>query len=496
MRFAKTFIVVLITGLYLSACSSEEAPEQAQLNEDQQLIVANAGETVIDWHQVWRSFHLEPRWQRGLSKEAAFANQLNYLIDQKLYASEARKAGLDKTAEVMGQLDFITQKEMLKALYAEEVASNVEISDAEYQEAYVKLKKRVKLAYIATPNKERAATYQSLLSSKSHDQIVLVNPSEDEVGVTPFFSLGDMEERLEKAAFSLALNDVSEPIRIEGKYRIVKLIDSERDLFMSEMDLAEKKSKIHKVLFNRKARKFSDKILFDVLKDKDIDIQRETFFALLSHLEEIVENKESDDAMPVYLTNPEIKKTLQSSGDLKNKVLVEFRGGEMTVGSFMQDLLNRPTGLRPQVNMAAPLKKAIAVAVRDHELLKLAYERNLQDSPTVRYEVALQSDQLLARYWLKEQRKNHSVPQTALASFAESDRLNTLKKQFGDKLDKAAIKNIQADYFFTQKRMALSDSLRNVYQVKMDSALVLQKIGDPETILDKNQIDFVFRENY
>ncbi|MGH1366694.1 MAG: foldase protein PrsA [Calditrichia bacterium] len=496
MRMTRFYSLLFLASFAFVQCSSERVQEVVELAADKKQVVAAAGEITIDWHQLWRSYHLEPRWGRGMSKAEAYANQINYLIDQKLYVQEALKSGLDQQKEIQGQLEFAQNKELIKALYRSEVASHVEISDAEYTTAYDQIKRKVKLAFAATPNLKRAEQYRALLQSKHHAKIQILNPVEDELDVTPMYSFGDMDERIERAAFALDLHEVSEPIRIEGKYRVVKLIDAQKDLFMSEMDFAENKSRIHKIIFARKARKYSDKILYNLLKDQNIDIKREAFFALLKQFETIVEDKESTTAMPIYLSNPEINKTTSKLADQRQEVLVSFRGGHLTIERFLQNLLNRPTGMRPQVNMAASLKKAIAVAVRDHKLVQMAKQKGLQKDPTVVYETALQSDKILSRQWLKQQRDRFRVHPEELSQFTSSERLKTLKAQFGDKLDDAAMANVRSDYFFTKHRMQLSDSLRGQYAVNLDSLSILKNIGDPNTIIDKNEIDFAFREDY
>ena len=62
-----------------------------------------------------------------------------------------------------GYLDFVRQKEMIKALYRREIASKGDVSEDELEEAYIRLKKRVRFAYIHTRDADRAQHYADLL---------------------------------------------------------------------------------------------------------------------------------------------------------------------------------------------------------------------------------------------------------------------------------------------------------------------------------------------
>ena len=148
------FSPILTLFVLFSSCSSE--------NSKRADLIAKVGEKKIDWTILNRSFYLEPKWGKGLTNKQAYSNQLNFLIDQKLFAQAAISNGLDKETANKNYLSFIKEKEMIKELYRQEVESQIEITEEEYISAYKKLKSHIKVAFITTPHEESAKRYLNL----------------------------------------------------------------------------------------------------------------------------------------------------------------------------------------------------------------------------------------------------------------------------------------------------------------------------------------------
>ncbi|NIV73032.1 MAG: hypothetical protein GWN44_10300, partial [Calditrichae bacterium] len=193
--------------------------------EPGETIIATVGDCTIGWRLLWRSYHLDPKWGRGITHRQAYHNQLNYLIEQKLFAREAIANGLDKDKSIAGLLNAITEKEMIKELYRQKVASRVEISEAEYQTAYQRSKKKVQFEFVSTPNRANARAYQEQLAATPLEDIHLRSPSTEQKGTSPMFSYGDMTPELEEVVFDMQLGEVSSPLKIDRRYMVIKLID-------------------------------------------------------------------------------------------------------------------------------------------------------------------------------------------------------------------------------------------------------------------------------
>jgi hypothetical protein len=480
-------IIALLLSLYLNCSKIQESREN---------VVATVEERSIDWRMIRRSYHLEPKWGRGLTHREAYQNQLDFLIEQKLFALEATANGLDEDKSIAGLLEAVKEKEMIKELYRQEVASRVNISDEEYRTAYLRSKKQVKFEFIYTPDINRALIYLAQLKTTPVEDIQLVSPLTEQKGISPMFSYGDITSELEEVVFDMQLNEVKGPIEIDEKYMIVKVVDGEVDKFMSETDFAENKSKIQKVIFDRRARKISDEYIYKILNDQEVKVNSQTFHALAKQFSEIVKSKNSDSPFPIYVSNSELKATETNLKDMAGEVLVTFKDGQFTIEEFLNKLWNMPGGMRPQVNMAPQLKKAIAVTVRNHYLARQAYQQGLDKSPQVLYEVEAESDQLLARYYLRKIRGKITVTPEEVEEFKHKENFAAVYKRLNGKLDDAAIRNIILDYKLGRQRIETADSLGAIYTVSIDSALVEAHIPKPDEIIREKPAGFAYRDRF
>lgn len=492
MSFNHRFLEILaIIALFLSlhlGCSKTHEPREE--------IIATVGDRSIEWRLLRRSYELEPKWGRGLTHKDAYQNQLDFLIEQKLFAREAIANGLDKDKSIAGLLTAIKEKEMIKELYRQEVASGVKISEEDYRTAYQRSKKRVRFEFVYTPQPARASIYSTQLRTTALENIQLISPSDEQKGVSPMFSYGDITSELEEVVFDMQPGEVSDPIKIDNGYMVVKLIDGEADKFMSETDFAESKSKIQKVIFERRARKISDEYIYKMLKDQEVKINPPAFYALSEQFSRIVQNKSSDQPFPIYLSNSELNAAETSLKEMADEVLVTFKGGQFTVEEFLRKLWDTPAAMRPQVNMAPQLKKAIAVTVRNHYLAQEAYRQGLDKSPEVRYEAEAQSDEILARYYIRKLRDDLTVTAAEVEEFKHKENFETVSKRFHGKLDDAAVHGIILDYKLTRQRMIAADSLRAVYTVRVDSALFEARIPEPDQIIREKPAGFAYRERF
>jgi len=480
-------IIVLLFSLNLSCSKTQETRKES---------IATIGDRTIDWRLLRRSFHLDPKWGRGLTQREAYDNQLNYLIEQKLFAQEAIANGLDTEKAIAGLLDATKEKEMIKELYRQEVASRVDISDEEYRSAYRRSKKKVQFEFVSTPDSARALAYRKQLSSISVGELHLQSPSTEQKGTSPLFSYGDMASELEEVVFDMQPGEVSAPIKINDEYMVVKLVDGEVDKFMSETDFAENKSKIQKVIFERRAREISGEYIYEMLRKQEVKINPPVFYALAEQFSQIVHNNSSEQPAPIYLSNSELKTAEINLKDMANEVLVTFKDGQFTVEEFLRKLWDMPAGMRPQVNMAPQLKKAIAITVRNHYLAREAYQKGLDKSPQVLYEVEAQTDEVLARYYIKKLRDNLTVTPEEVAEFMNKENFAAVNNRLNGKLDAAAVRGIILDYKLTRQRITIADSLRAVYTVRIDTALFEAHLPDADKIIQEKPVGFVYREQF
>ncbi|MCK5076741.1 MAG: hypothetical protein KAR38_10205, partial [Calditrichia bacterium] len=429
------------------------------------------------------SFYLNPKWSSGITNLEAYKNQLNYLVEQKIFAQEAIKLGLDKEEYISNYLNFIHEKEMIKELYRQEVASEVNISEEEYKTAYQYMKKKVQFEYLSSQEIENAIKYFYAFNQQPLNKISLIASDVDEKGISPLFSYGDMAAELEEVVFNMQKDEIKGPVKVGSKYMVVKLIDGRVEKFMSEMDFHEKKSKIKKVIFERRANKISGKYIENLMHNKNVKINPDTFSPLSEYFSRTIKNKNSSTPYPIYINDKELNMTLNGVKEILDKDIVSYDGGALTVKEFLSALKNMPSGMRPQVNMTPQLKKALAIIVRDKHLTAKAKERGLNKNNTVLYESQIQTDEILAGYYLKKLRDGITCSEDEIEEFKKKRNFSKVNEQLNNRLTDENIADVVSDYKFSLQKMKLADSLKTYYECKIDSVDFIANIADPDKMI-------------
>jgi hypothetical protein len=487
-RFTRIALIVSISlscGLMVT-CQNKRTSEDA--------IVARAGDRIIDWNELHRSFQLQPKWGKGLTYKQAYLNQLNFLIDQKLFAQAAISEDLDKETEILGYIEFIRKKEMIKELYRQQVASKVEISEKEYQNAYLNMKKKIKFNYIYTPSLTSAQNYKSRLGHSDFSSIILLDLNHDVKGTSPDFTFGDLAPELEQVVFNMKAGEVSGPIAVAGGYMVVQVIDGSVDIFLSQWDLVQKKNKIRKVIFDRKAAGLANKFVKELMRNKDLQLNPDVFYALSAEFSRIVENKVSENPIPVFISNEEIKSARKHLNEMMDEVLITYADGQMTVREFLTELWNMPADLRPRVKMGEQLKNAIGVIVRNKYLAKRAEKLGLRRSSEVIRQTRIQADEILARTWLAEKRNHLSSDRQEIENFKTTSAFQHLQAKIENPLSNEQIADLILDFKLAQLKLQVSDSLKAAYHVNLDTIALYKQIPEPQKVIDYDPAKFVVRE--
>ncbi len=485
-RCAHTVILLL---LLLSAlgCRQRTGPRQD--------VIARVADRRITDRLLKRSYELDPKWGKGLTQREAYRNQLDFLVSQKLFALDAVRRDMDEDTVLSGYLAFIRDKEMIKALYDREVAAKITVSDEELQEAYARLKKRIRYSYVCSRDFARAEAHGKLLEKEPVDSIRLNDPQLEAKGTTGFLTFGQMHPVIESFVFDMRPSEVRGPVWIEDGYMVVKLIEGEIDKFMSEYDLAQNASKIRQTLFDRKAARKGNEYVKRTMAGADVQLNPAVFFRLSELLSRHVsEEKPLDQNLPVFLSDVEIGQVRSDPGYLGDEVIVTYAGGEMTAGEILSHLANMPSGLRPRVKLAKELKDAIGVIVRNRFLAEEARQQGLNRLPAVREEVEIQTDAVLAEYWVAQQRKQVPISDEEVEVFRASEEYAEMGQRYRHEPSYDEMVELLTERKMTLVKLLAADSLQKEFSVSIDSARFQSCIPNPESIISADPIPFVVKE--
>lgn len=156
-------------------------------------------------------------------------------INMKLIEKEAAKKGLDKTESFKSKLENARRQLLQQELFAKVVdkAATQEKIDAEYSKisAELKGKKQVKASHILVKTEKEAEDIKKKLSSKGTKFADLAKQYSEDNGTKAnggelgYFMEGQMVPEFEKKAFSMKPGEISDPVKTDFGYHIIKVED-------------------------------------------------------------------------------------------------------------------------------------------------------------------------------------------------------------------------------------------------------------------------------
>lgn len=168
-------------------------------------------------------------------KEKVKQRWINYFIDTTVFSREATKAGLEKDPEVAYELKKRTDEVLAGAFQKKFIYGKFQINDkdvADYYQSHpeeFKTPLGVKIKTILVKTKEEADNIlKELKEGTSFDTLAKeksIHPSASKAGDIGWFGKGQQDPELEKAAFSLEKDKVSDVIKTPDGYQIIQVID-------------------------------------------------------------------------------------------------------------------------------------------------------------------------------------------------------------------------------------------------------------------------------
>lgn len=230
-------------------------------------------------------------------KELYGASTLSTMIQVKLLESKysVTKDDVEKRFKEM-KANFSTEKEFdafIKQNYPSEqfykdnvirinllaekaTTDGVKVSEDEMKTYYERSKQEIKARHILVDKEEDAKKIYEELKNGADFAAIAKEKSKDtgsaqEGGLLPTFSVGQMVTEFEDASYSLKPGEMSQPIKSQHGYHIIKL-EEKTDKKSGVKPYNEMKDKIEKDLKAKKAKSV-DEVMQKLLKDAKIEVQ-------------------------------------------------------------------------------------------------------------------------------------------------------------------------------------------------------------------------------
>jgi hypothetical protein len=330
-------------------------------------------------------------------------SHLEWLINRKLLAREAKKRGMHRDSQIILMVKWKEKWEVIKELYGQQVRNNIAISETELLAAFNMFNTEVRVRHLFYQTPEEAElTYQNLIAGKTSFEEAAWLAFQDSIlaktgGDLGFIKWGEMDPEFEKQAFTIKLNEISKPVRTKWGYHIIQVIDKRTNLISTESEFARGRSFLAKTIRKRKADSLAHEYIKQFMIPKNVRMKGPAFALLCS----LFVKPENDNTLSLPKFTPRISEhdinTLEKLESHKNDILLTFEDGQWTVENFLQILRALPVNERPRTNSRKNLENDIGIVIRDEFLALEAYEKNLDKRPAVKKKVDEWQDRILAK---------------------------------------------------------------------------------------------------
>lgn len=260
------------------------------------LVIAKVGDKEIRFGELNELIKMMPPSYQAMFKTSdQITKLLERQVDNILFAEEARRLKLDQDPTVRYKIEEFTKGILTQALIETSVNKGITVTDGDIGEYYKKhqdefqVPEKRKISHILiavapdapeSEKKEKKAQAEGIRAraKAGEDFSALATQYSDDTktknkgGVLGFFSAGSKDPELEKAAFALRKDEVSNLITTPKGYHIVKLLDTQEATTRS---LEESKSRISNKLQQERRNEAVTKLLEALKAKTDIVIYDE-----------------------------------------------------------------------------------------------------------------------------------------------------------------------------------------------------------------------------
>jgi peptidyl-prolyl cis-trans isomerase C len=277
----KRVLVLLFTISLVFACAKKE--------EKKGVYLAKIGDTVITQADFEREMKGLPEFvQKMFEGSSGKEKFLDELVKRELLYKEALKKGLDKDSEYLKKLEDFRKITLVGLLLQKEIETKVKVSDQDVKAYYEKNKEKfapvaqIRASHILVKTEEEAKKILERLKKGEDFTQLAKKYSIDTVsakngGDLGFFSRGQMAPEFEAAASKLKPGEISDPIKTQFGYHIIKVTDKK----MGQVVEFEKvKNLISQNLVAEKQKEAFDSYVEGLKKSYKVEINKEALSKL------------------------------------------------------------------------------------------------------------------------------------------------------------------------------------------------------------------------
>ncbi|GAB4364200.1 MAG: hypothetical protein Kow0042_02600 [Calditrichia bacterium] len=434
-------IIVFVICCYLawlllgSSCSEGESPG----------VVARVGKEKITFEELDRSFKLNPRYAIRTPLSKARLSQLNFLIDGKYYLLAAKEANLQEDTLIARRIQYIRDKETIKAYIQDKFINQVQVSDTALLRALAKFERKIRVQNLYAPTRQEAEVLRArLMKGESFTDLAREVYSEESLaesgGDMGFITFGEVDPQVEKRIYSLEIGEISEPVQSAFGYHILKVTDIQPNEEAASMDSYTKTKYVTDRLKNRLVDQAVRTHLKELSENQKIQVNNRVLDVLVQATSKVMDDRYENPTLFVPpIRSGDLDSIRLGVGDVLGETLVKFGERKMNVAEFLKKLRQMPPYHRPYLGTRKRMIQAIIDLIRNDLILeearRLGYDQ--QDAVKQRYDKFIE-DMLASE--MKHRLRSLQFKSAHPQKWEEYNRIFTgLKQKIKPKINRQAL---------------------------------------------------------
>jgi len=311
---------------------------------------------------------------------------LDTLVNQNLLIIGAYEHNLEKHDEVIKAVQGEEIKFLLDVLFEKEILEKAIPSEAEIKDWYNRMDVEIKASHIVVDSESTAlevlqklkegVVFEELAIQFSRDPYV----SRDQ-GDLGWFTWGKMMDNFQNVAFKMKPGEISAPVKTPMGYHIIKLVD--RRKVEHRPGYSEMKDYVRQMIIERRKGELMQAYAKKLKEKYPITVEKPTCEFVLNKLEFLY--PETIGGRPRWRNNIDPN---QLDLDEKALVLGRYTGGQLTIGTYLDNLRRVAPDKRPDFDHYDSLQEIVfEMAFMDIlavEARELGYDESKQYKDKVR----------------------------------------------------------------------------------------------------------------
>ncbi len=442
MKFKKQIWLLVSAFILIAVFSGCE-------KEPQKPYVARVGERTITVEEFKNTLQFNPYLVNLNNKAQAKRLMLASLIAEKMLAQEAENTYPSLYDSLQPYIDQYEREAIYESFWEKEIEASTKISEEELRRAYVRSKQKKIVQYLVFAGEAAAqGAYNQLKKGMTFERLAQIQgfpagsipvDTVRSEGKLPFF---------EEKVFKLELGQISEPLRVNNRYFIVKLINEKTNVATSPQDF-----EYHRQSLKKKLKRFKNKKAFlqyanEHLPDPPYQFRKNVFRELVRSLEKRIFSTGKplrEDRLNARIAEIYLKNNGDELQALKRKELVKFEDGTTwSVAKWLQRLETAPYPVLSENRgqFRGSLLKAAKNILDDEVIVQHAKGKGLHNTEYVKRQTQIRKDFMLYQYMVK-QIKNDKVP--ANLNERLQQRILTLKNECNIEVNKTLLDTMKVN---------------------------------------------------